>query len=322
MPISQGERKNSRILAIYDRFLHNEVLKKDKLAFDFKVDARTIQRDIRDINSYLSDDGANREISYNRKKNGYELKNRDEAALSDSDTFALCKILFDSRAFSKKEMKRLLKILTNGCDEATQMSKIIKNEEFNYKQPKHNQDIIDSIWHIRQSIQNQKIAEMTYEKQNKTITEYSIKPLGLIFNEYYFYLIAEKCGVDNPFVQAFRVDRIKYFTPTEQYFYIEDENRFQEGEFRKKIQFMYTGELVKITFKFWGDSLEAVLDRLPNAEVIRYEDEIAIIEADVYGEGAKRWLLSQKEFLEVIKPKQYREDIKDTIKKMMKNYED
>lgn len=322
MPKSIGTGQISRILAIYDRFLHNEVLKKSKLAFDFKVDARTIQRDIRDIKSYLSDDGGSREISYNRKKKGYELKNRDEAALSDSDVFALCKILFDSRAFSDKEMKRLLKVLTNGCDEATQMSEIIKNEVFNYKQPKHHQNIIDSLWHIRQSIQNQQIVEIIYEKQDKTIAEYSLKPLGLIFNEYYFYLIAEKCGVDNPFAQTFRVDRIKKFTTTKQYFSIKDKHRFQEGEFRKKIQFMYTGELVTITFKFWGDSLEAVLDRLPTAKVIRYEGDIAIVEAEVYGEGVKRWLLSQKEFLEVIRPKQYREEIKDTIKKMMKNYED
>ena len=45
-------------------------------------------------------------------------------------------------------------------------------------------------------------------------------------------------------------------------------DRFKEGEFLNKIQYMYTGELVKIQFKFRGRSLEAILDRLPTANVI------------------------------------------------------
>ena len=38
--------------------------------------------------------------------------------------------------------------------------------------------------------------------------------------------------------------------------------RFQDGEFRKRIQFMQTGMLVKIKFYYNGPSLEAVLDRV------------------------------------------------------------
>lgn len=48
---------------------------------------------------------------------------------------------------------------------------------------------------------------------------------------------------------------------------------------------MYTGELIKIQFKFWGDSLEAILDRLPTAKFIGYntQDNKKIIEAEVDG---------------------------------------
>ena len=38
--------------------------------------------------------------------------------------------------------------------------------------------------------------------------------------------------------------------------------RFQDGEFRKLIQFMQTGEVENIKFRFTGSSIEAVLDRL------------------------------------------------------------
>ena len=73
---------------------------------------------------------------------------------------------------------------------------------------------------------------------------------------------------------------------------------------------MYTGELVKIQFKFRGRSLEAVLDRLSTANVITYDNELTIIEAEVYWEGVKRWILSQQQYIEVIKPEEFRSEIK------------
>ena len=39
------------------------------------------------------------------------------------------------------------------------------------------------------------------------------------------------------------------------------------------------------------------------------------------GEGINRWLLSQKEFLEVIRPEEHMEEIKETIEKMLSNYQ-
>lgn len=34
-------------------------------------------------------------------------------------------------------------------------------------------------------------------------------------------------------------------------------NKFQEGEFWKRVQFMYAGELKRVKFEFSGPSLEA-----------------------------------------------------------------
>lgn len=321
MPKTQGQSKNLRILNLYERFNQGEILFKNKLADEFQVDKRSIQRDIKDLNQFLDAQGDHKEILYNKGKKGYELKNRNGVAFADREIFAICKILFESRAFSDNEMDQLLNVLVNGCDERKQMMKIIANERYHYVPLSHNKDIIDYLWKMIKSIQDQQIMNITYEKQDKTEVSYDIKPLGLIFNEYYFYLMAEKCGNDAPFLQAFRVDRFKSFNETEGDFKIEYKDRFQEGDFRKKIQFMYTGKLEKITFKFWGDSLEAVLDRLVTAKVIGQEDGKAIIEAEVYGDGVRRWLLTQQEYLEVIRPDHYRAAMKDTISKMLANYD-
>lgn len=173
------------------------------------------------------------------------------------------------------------------------------------------------------SIQKQKLVESEYERQDGVIKQYRLKPFGLVFSEYYFYLVGEILGRKESHPAVFRVDRFKKYNITEEKFSMPYKDRFEEGEFHKKIQFMYTGELMKIQFKFWGDSMEAILDRLPTSKVIKYDekDNKPIIEAEVYGEGVKRWLLSQKEFLEVIRPERYREEIKETIKRMYEIYE-
>ena len=43
---------------------------------------------------------------------------------------------------------------------------------------------------------------------------------------------------------------------------------------------------------------------------ITYDNEVPIIEAEVYWEGVKRWILSQQQYIEVIKPEEFRSEIK------------
>ncbi|MDO5516049.1 MAG: WYL domain-containing protein [Clostridium sp.] len=313
-----------RILEMYERFNKGEKRNKKFFAEKYNVDEKTIQRDINDLKSYIEKDENNkRTIIYNRLEKKYEMINRTGFKFADKDIYALSKIILESRAFSKQEMNRVLEILNCQGDDNQALKKRVSNERFNYVPPRHNKNIIDFIWKISESIQEQKIAKVKYERQDGKIKEYKLKPLGLVFSEFYFYIIGEILNRDKSFNVVFRVDRFHEYIITEEKFSMPYKDRFEEGEFNKRIQFMYTGELIKIQFKFWGDSLEAILDRLPTAKVIGHdeEDNKPIIEADVYGEGVKRWILSQKEFLEVLRPESYRNEIKETIKRMYELYE-
>lgn len=319
-----NESKVCRVLNLYERLSKGEVRSKKSLAILYGVNEKTIQRDIKDINRYLY--GDNREssiVKYNKSKKGYEMIKPRGFKFSDKDIFALSKIILESRAFSNEEMNKILAILNSQCEDNGLLRKIIENEKFNYVPPKHNKNIIDFIWKISVSIQERKLVQAKYGRQDGRIKAYKLKPLGLVFSEYYFYLVGEIVGKDENYPIVFRVDRFEKYVITEEKFSMPYKDRFQEGEFHKKIQFMYTGELRTIQFKFWGDSLEAVLDRLPTSKVIKYDekDNRPIIEAEVYGEGVKRWLLSQKEFLEVLRPERYRNEIKETIRKMYEIYE-
>ena len=84
------------------------------------------------------------------------------------------------------------------------------------------------------------------------------------------------------------------------HFHIPYASRFEEGEFRKRIQFMYGGKLQKVKFRYTGPDVDAILDRLPTAVVLDETDGVYAISAEVFGKGIEMWMRSQGNYLERI----------------------
>jgi hypothetical protein len=132
-----------------------------------------------------------------------------------------------------------------------------------------------------------------------------------MFSEFYFYLVGFideegekeklKFEVENdPFPTIYRIDRIKEYDITDRHFNVAYQNRFEEGEFRKRVQFMYGGKLQKIKFWYKGPSVEAVLDRLPTAKILQHDGNDYLISAEVFGKGIDMWLRSQGDMVKVV----------------------
>lgn len=83
-------------------------------------------------------------------------------------------------------------------------------------------------------------------------------------------------------------------------FYVPYKDRFEEGEFRKRIQFMYGGKLQKVKFKYTGTDVDAIFDRLPTAKILEKMEAGYVISAEVFGKGIEMWLRSQGEMVEII----------------------
>lgn len=149
-----------------------------------------------------------------------------------------------------------------------------------------------------------------------------VEPLGIMFSEYYFYLIANISGAELEYPAIYRLDRIIDYSLVESHFRRDERLRFQEGEFRKQVQFMQTGRLLRVQFRYYGQSIEAVVDRLPNANVTKEEEGSYLVEAKVFGRGIKMWLLSQAENVEVLSPSQLRGEIQESIRNMSEHYRD
>ena len=137
--------------------------------------------------------------------------------------------------------------------------------------------------------------------KDKSVVHRKVKPLAIIFSEFYFYLCAFIKDKPKDFPALYRIDRIQSYDVKNKHFSRPYKDRFEEGEFRKRIQFMYGGELHRIEFDFKGDSIEAVLDRLPTAKIVREANGVYTIRAEVYGKGVDMWLRSQGEWVRKVR---------------------
>ena len=147
-----------------------------------------------------------------------------------------------------------------------------------------------------------------------------MRPASVMFNDFYFYLIAFSTEDDFDKPLYFRVDRIKYITEHRKKFTDLDAPDFDEGLLRQRSLFMWPGKLRTIRFEFTGTAIQAILDKLPTARVIETNGRTYTVEADVYGDGIKMWLLSQGRRVIVIAPDDFVEEMKKDITAMANSY--
>ena len=298
------ENKGPRLLDMYERLSRGEILTKKELAETYGVTVKTIQRDIDELRTYLAETSlrcGHGEIQYDPAKKGYELIRSTYEHLNHKEILALAKILLESRALEPGELHTILDKLTaeSPPKDRSVITDIIKNESFYYVPLQHRKKLLDPLWDLSLAIRNQEILHIHYIRQDGVERQHDVKPMAILFSEFYFYLVAFK-EEEIAFPTIFRVDRIKSMEKTGKTFHIPYGDRFKDGEFRKRVQFMYPGPLRRVKFTYSGPSVEAVLDRLPTAKILEEKDGVYTIVAEAYGIGIDMWLGSQGDRVKVI----------------------
>lgn len=323
--------KSDVLLSIYNVLQEGKVVKKNAIVDKFNINERTFYRYIKDIKNFVEKpDGVliGEKVIMDREKGGYILKGKHRKNLNEKEVLAISKVLLESRGFIKAEIEDMIsKLLDNCiCEDKENVKRIIGNELANYVCPQHGKELLNMLWQISSAIKEQKMLDIEYSKigtdgkLQKKVSRRIIYPQGILFSEYYFYLIAFIDGKSYEYPAIYRVDRIKDLIITDKKYKVEYSKRFQDGEFRKLIQFMQTGEMERVKFRFTGRSIEAVLDRLPNAKVVKEKQGEYIVETNVFGKGIKMWLLSQGDSVEIIGSDKFREEMMETIEKMRRVY--
>jgi predicted DNA-binding transcriptional regulator YafY len=284
-----------------ERFRQNEPLRKAEIVAEFGVSDKSFERDIADLRAYLAEMRSG-EIVYDRERGEYRLLNSTVGGLTERDVFALSKILIESRAFAEPEFNALVEKLlqTVSTDARRDVEKRIAKERVYYLPLRHGKPLIERLWELSNMVSEQKVIAITYVRQDGVRREHRIMPIEIMFSEFYFYLIAYMADERHESFTVFRVDRIERVEPTDERFQIPHADRFNETQFRRRVQFMYPGELKFVRFIYRGPNAEAVLDRLPTAQILEERDGGVLISAEVYGKGVDMWLRSQGDLISEI----------------------
>ena len=192
--MNEKREKTERVLGIYTKLMRGDIVNKAHEAKEYGVDERSIQRDIESIRNFLDlnieQTGVVNSVIYDRVQKGYRMEQIYKIKLTNSEILAICKILLDSRAFTKKEMEEMLRKLIECCvpqNNQRLVADLIKNEEFHYIEPRHKTVFIDKLWDLGEAIQQCRYIEIEYLRtKDKAIVKRKVKPVAIMFSEYYF----------------------------------------------------------------------------------------------------------------------------------------
>jgi predicted DNA-binding transcriptional regulator YafY len=316
------DRKH-RTLEIFYRAMRGEDISPAKLAKEYGVSTKSISRYLNEIKSFLSESRdlvGHAELTYSNAAKCYRL-HLDEF-FTDKELFALAKVLIGTRAFSDEDlslyMDKLKRFVSAG--DRKKLDEIIRKEMYHYSATKHDcESVIDTLWQLVNVLTEGREITISYHRADRTWLNKRIQPISLMFSEYYFYLIAYYPG-EYAEPRYFRVDRITDIVQHRKRFSASDVPDFDEGLLRKRSQFMFFGKLRRIRFWYTGPSLQAIMDKLPTAKIIERKRNSYLLEAEVYGDGIKMFLLSQGTWVKVVAPDEFVEEVRDELEMMLMSY--
>lgn len=314
--------KQDRLLELFFRGLRGENLSVQNLAAEYGVSTKSITRTVNDLKSFLADHRdlvGETELQYSHQDKCYRL-HMDEF-LSNKELFALVEVMIGARALSKMELLAMIEKLRHFTtpEDRPKLNELIRKELYHYAEVKHDcESVQENLWKLINCITDRREISVEYYRMDRAWVTHRLRPASVMFTDHYFYLIAFKTDGDTAKPLYFRVDRIKHITEHRKRFTAEVE--FDEGLLRQRSLFMWPGPLRIIRFEFNGPSIQAVLDKLPTARVLDRNEGTYLVEAEVYGDGIKMWLLSQGAWVKVVSPDDFVEDMRQTVTKMAQRY--
>ncbi|KAF5063253.1 WYL domain protein [anaerobic digester metagenome] len=334
--------KEDRILDIYTALLNGEAVSLTEYAQKYEVSEKSIKRDFQRIELFLADYNLASSDNFNiintntskRDKGQFQLKNAENNYMSRAEILAVVKILMDSRGLSESEMNPIVKkLIASSVSKADQgfIRDLLINEWYNYVEPSHGQPILEKLLELAKAIKEQRILRLTYSKSSGGSVERIIEPLGIIYSEFYFYLAGNIKNIDkdkhfqikgdeNP--TMYRLDRIQELELMDERYQVSEAKRFKEGEYRKRIQFMYGGKLHHVRLLVRDFALEAVSDKLAGAKVSPWNKDgyEYLVEAELFGEGILMWLMGQGDGVRLIAPQSLAKMMLDRANKLADMY--
>ena len=214
----RDDKKTERVLFLWDRLSRGGSVSRQEMVETFGVNLRTASRYLAEIRKYLAEreeqDHVHRELYYDRARKVYRIRELEEEMIRPSELYAIGKILLASRAFHKKELESLLRRLLQSAVLGTdkkEVERYIRGELFDYLDPAHEKPDVENLWIAAGAVKKHHVLSFDYRRQGeKEASPHEICPEGVLFSEYYFYVVGipkaeEKLtGADT---RVYRLDR-------------------------------------------------------------------------------------------------------------------
>lgn len=318
--------KQERILEIFFRSLHGETISVAELAREYGVSEKSVSRYVGQLKDFFADHRdvvGNMTLQYDFRQKGYRLCFDD--FLSNTELFALAKLIIGARAFPKIKLLELIDKLVHFTTPADRplLRQLIRREMFHYSEVRHEcESVEEALWQLAGAIAEHREISVEYCRMDRSVVTHRCYPASVLFSDLYYYLIAFYTDDEEQKPVYFRIDRIRRLTVHRKRSSSAPWPVFDEGLLRKRSLLMWAGKLRTIRFEYSGRSVQAVLDRLPTARVIEKSQGRCLVEAEVYGDGIKMWLLSQGSWVKVVAPPEFVEEMRGEIEAMRSLYAD
>lgn len=313
-----------RPLRLALKLLSGESIIPENWAEENNVTDRSVQRDFKILRETLADTQYPAELIANKTTKSISLYRKN--TFDSSAALTLAKLVLASRAFTEREMTRLIKSILDmmSSEEAEQIRVTLRNEQLAYTPVTHQKDLIKLIWDISGWIQAQQSVAFTYTNAKDEERHLFGLPTGLLFDSYYFYVIIHFQATENHAERDayYRLDRFTEIKAESRYIKYPYNQRLEEGKIRQTNNLMQIGRTIQVEFDYTG-LVSAALDKFPNAKIKRKGTDgipTRITIPAVTDSGFKMWALSQGARVTVISPVSLRESLVAEINQMLNQY--
>ncbi len=106
------------------------------------------------------------------------------------------------------------------------------------------ESVQNTLWQIVNCIHDKREISIDYYRADRHNVRHRIRPVSVLFTDYYFYLMAFLVEKKTDMPTYFRLDRIQKITERRKPFDLSGAPDFDEGLLRKRSLFMWPGQLI------------------------------------------------------------------------------
>lgn len=204
----------------------------------------------------------------------------------------------------------------------------LKNELFIYDPfPQRNEKSVFAIQQLHTAIHEKRLVSFQYGRYNTKLQfslskegqPYFVEPLGLVWNNDRYYLVANYLEENE--IRQYRLDRMRNVQMLNDFF-VPDPS-FNLHEYTSKMFHMFGGEMISLEAEFNQELLNMLIDRFGVTANIKDQTDgtIRLKAQVVMSEGLVRWLLRWGADVKVLHPQSLVQRMKEEITKMYDHYQ-